>query len=265
MDLRSKYGCRALVAGASEGIGAAFATFLAARGIDLVLVARRQEPLNALADTISSQYGVSARSIICDLSDEDAPQHILSAMNGEEVDIMIYNAALSVIGRFTGSPYADHDRAAAVNMITPMTLTHTFGREMLSRGRGAVILMSSMAGLQGSGYLATYAATKAFNLILAESLWYEWRGTGVDIIACCAGATSTPGYFRSAPAKTGIFAPRVLLPEEVPAECFRRLGKRPSFITGQGNRMASFFMHRVLPRKTAVTIMGNNTRKMYRL
>ncbi len=77
------------------------------------------------------------------------------------------------------------------------------------------------------------------------------------------GATSTPGYINSRPAKTSLFSPAVLSPEQVAVECFRRLGKQPSFITGRGNRIASFFMHRIIPLKTAVNIMGDTTRKMY--
>jgi short-subunit dehydrogenase len=265
MDLRSKYGGRALVAGASEGIGAAYASFLARHGIDLVLVARRPEPLRELAGTLSAKYGVSVQCIELDLSQNDAAQKLTEALGDNQVDILVYNAALSVIGQFTEKPPEVHDRAAVVNMVTPMELVHAFGKAMLSRGRGAIVLMTSMAGLQGSAYLAMYASTKAFNLILAESLWSEWQGTGVDIIACCAGAISTPGYIRSSPEKAGIFAPRVLRPEEVPVECFRWLGRKPSFITGRGNRMASFLMQRMLPRRVAIRIMGSNTKKMYRL
>lgn len=265
MDLRSKYGSRALVAGASEGIGAAYARFLAMHGIDLVLVARRQEPLMELAGNLIAEYKVSVRCIELDLSYDDAAQRLTEALGGDQVDIFVYNAALSVIGPFTGSPADVHGRAAAVNMLTPVNLVYSLGKAMLAKGRGAVVLMTSMAGLQGSGFLAMYAATKAFSLVLAESLWYEWQGSGVDIIACCAGATSTPGYIRSAPAKTGMLAPRVLKPEEVVAECFEELGRRPSFITGRSNRMASFFMQRIMPRRAAIRIMGNNTRKMYSL
>jgi short-subunit dehydrogenase len=125
--------------------------------------------------------------------------------------------------------------------------------------------MTSMAGLQGSGYLSVYAATKAFNRILAESLWYEWKNSGVDVIACCAGSTATPGFKNTHPEKTGFFTPRVLDPEEIPHECFKKLGKQPSYITGRGNRLASFIMQKILPRKMAVNIMGDTTRKMYRL
>ena len=136
---------------------------------------------------------------------------------------------------------------------------------MVAKGKGAIVLMTSLAGFQGSGYLSVYAATKAFNRILAESLWYEWKNSGVDIIACCAGATATPGYVHSQPEKTGSFTPRVLHAEEVPQECFRKLGKQPSCIAGRGNRIASFIMQNVMSRKMAVTIMGDTTRKMYKL
>jgi hypothetical protein len=154
---------------------------------------------------------------------------------------------------------------AQVNMMTPLNMIHAFGEKMVEKGKGAIILMSSLAGFQGSGYLSVYAATKAFNRILAESLWYEWKNSGVDVIACCAGATATPGYKNSNPEKTGFFTPRVLAPEEVAAKCFKKLGKKPSFITGRGNRIASFIMQKIIPRKMAITIMGDTTRKMYRL
>ncbi|MEE4215353.1 MAG: SDR family NAD(P)-dependent oxidoreductase [Bacteroidales bacterium] len=265
MNLKGKYGHKALIAGASEGIGAAYAEYLAAEGFSLYLVARRKDPLQKLAGMLAERYSVTVRQIICDLSDEDAAGQIMSSTAGDEPDIMIYNAALSHIGPFADHPIEGHCRATRVNMITPLRLVHHFGKKMLERQRGAIVLMSSLAGFQGSGYLAGYAAGKAYSRVLAESLWYEWRDKGVDIIACCAGATSTPGYISSAPAKASPFAPGVQLPEEVVSECFRKLGRKPSFITGRGNRIASFFMQRIFPRKMAVRIMGDNTRKMYGL
>jgi len=263
MDLKTKYGDTALIAGASEGIGAAFAELLAAQGFSLILIARRMEPLQTLAGKLAECYKVKSQCVACDLSEEDAAEHIMLSLDGAEPAILVYNAALSHIGPFVDHPLDSHCQAARVNMITPMKLVHVLGGRMLERGRGAVLLMSSMAGLQGSGYLATYAATKAFNRVLAESLWYEWKERGVDIIACCAGATATPGYLNSRPAKAGLFAPAVMQPEAVVTECFRRLGRKPSFIPGRANRAASFFMQRMLPRKRAVLIMGDNTRKIY--
>ena len=265
MNLKERYGRKALIAGASEGIGAAFAEHLAAEGFSLYLVARRKDPLQKLAGMLTERYGVTVRQIICDLSDEGAAGQIMSSTAGDEPDIMIYNAALSHIGPFADHPIEGHCQAARVNMITPLKLVHHFGKKMLERRRGAIVLMSSLAGFQGSGYLAGYAAGKAFNRVLAESLWYEWKDKDVDIMACCAGATSTPGYINSAPDRTSFLAPAVQEPGELVRECFRNLGRKPSFISGRGNRIASFFMQRVLPRKMAVRIMGSNTRKMYGL
>lgn len=265
MNLKQKYGSTALVAGASEGIGAAFATCLAAEGIDLILIARRLSPLQQLADLLGHKYNVNIKCITCDLSEESATQQIVEEVEGLEISFLVYNAALSYIGPFINNSIENHLKAASVNMLTPMSMVRYFGEKMLARGKGAIILMTSMAGLQGSGYLSVYAATKAFNRILAESLWYEWKNKGVDILACCAGATSTPGYKNTNPEKSGFLTPRVLDPGEVARECFKKLGREPSFITGKGNRIASFFMHKIIPGKTAIKIMGDTTRKMYRL
>jgi len=265
MNLRQKYGKTALVAGASEGIGAAFAALLAAEGMDLVLIARRHQPLKELANQLEEKYKVNVECITCDLSDINAGQQIEEAVNGTEISLMVYNAAMSYIGPFIKNSQENHSRMARVNMLTPLNLVYSFGEKMLAKKRGAIILMTSLAGFQGSGYLTVYAASKAFNRVLAESLWYEWKNSGVDIIACCSGAVATPGYKNSFPEKTGFFTPKVLDPNEVPDECFRNLGIRPSFIIGWGNRIASFIMQRILPRKMAINIMGDTTRKMYRL
>jgi short-subunit dehydrogenase len=265
MNLKQKYGNTAMIAGASEGIGAAFATRLAAEGMDLVLIARRLQPLEQLADLLKDKYSINVKCISCDLSAINATQLVEDALNGLEISLLVYNAALSYIGPFLKNPPENHTRAALLNMITPLNMVRAYGEKMSARGKGGVVLMTSLAGFQGSGYLAVYAATKAFNRILAESLWYEWKKSGVDIIACCAGATATPGYKNSHPEKTGFLTPRVLDPEEVADECLRKLGKHPSFITGRGNRIASYIMQKIMPRKMAINIMGDTTRKMYRV
>lgn len=263
MSLISRYGHLALVAGASEGIGAAFSSYLAASGMDLVLIARRQEPLDQLVLRLKSRYPVQIATLCCDLADAGAVEQIKSVVQDKGIHVLVYNAALSYIGPFEKNNPDHHRQIAFANMLTPMSLVQLFGEPMLARGKGAVILMASLAGFQGSGFLAAYAATKAFNRVLAESLWYEWKNRGVDVIACCAGATATDNYLRTNPGAAGFFAPRVLLPEEVVKECMEQLGKRPSFVTGRGNRLASFIMQRLLSRKAAINIMGDTTRKIY--
>jgi len=228
-------------------------------------VARRPGPLEQLAAELKAKYVVNVTCISCDLADAEAPLQLQKAVGDREIDILVYNAALSYIGPFEKNSIEQHNQMAQANMITPMSLLQIFGEPMLKRGKGALVLMASLAGFQGSGFLAGYAATKAFNRVLGESLWYEWKDRGVDVIACCAGATSTPGFLNTRPEKSSFFAPRVQSPDEVVQECFKQLGKQPSFVTGAGNKLASFIMQRLMPRRLAIIIMGDTTRKMYRL
>lgn len=264
MNLKQKYGNTALVAGASEGIGAAYATSLAAEGMNLVLVARRLEPLKLLAEKLEKKYRIEIHCISCDLGNINATQQIAKELNGKEINLLVYNAALPYIGPFITNTPENHAQMAQVNMLTPINMLHYFGGKMLEKGKGAVILMSSLAGFQGSGFLAMYSSTKAFNRILAESLWYEWKNQGVDVLACCASSTVTPNFIKSNPEDAGFFAPKAQQPEAVVIESLRMLGKKPSFIPGTGNKMAAFFMQKLLSRKMAVRIMGDNTKKMYR-
>ncbi|MDA8979581.1 SDR family NAD(P)-dependent oxidoreductase [Chitinophagales bacterium] len=263
MSRIKKYGKTACIAGASEGIGAAFSHYLAKEGYDLIVVARRLEPMIALAKEIESKYQVKVDTLSFDLSAPNAAKDLLAAVEPFDIDVLVYNAGLSYIGAFEKNDLNHHLEIARTNIMTPLELLQTLGAKMLERNRGAVVLMGSLAGLQGSGFLSTYAASKAFDTILAESLWYEWKDRGVDVIACVAGATSSPNFINTKPKKVGLIEPKVQTPEEVVEECFANLGKQPRVITGFANRLASFFMHRVLPRKLAVKIMGDTTRKMY--
>lgn len=261
--LSEKYGPLALIAGASEGIGAAFADRLAAQGMDLVLIARRLPPLEEYAAQLRAQHGVQVQCISCDLSEPDATAQILAQLGTRRPNVLVYNAALNYIGRYEDGDPAHYQRLVQANCATPAVLTHALGAHMVAEGRGAVILMASLAGFQGSGFLAPYAASKAFDRVFAESLWYEWKSRGVDVIACCAGATATPGYNQLKPAKAGLIEPQVQTPEAVVDECLRHLGRRPSHITGRGNRWASFLMQHILPRSVAIRLISDTTRKMY--
>jgi len=262
-SFREKYGDTALIAGASEGIGVAFARALASRGMNLILIARRKELLEKSASEIEREFSVRAFPVACDLAEATVLEKIQTSLGNFDVNMLVYNAAFSPIGPFLKSSEEDLQRTVSVNMITPLKFVRTFGERMVEKKKGAIVLMTSLAGFQGSGFLAMYSATKAFNRMLGESLWYEWKSKGVDVIACCAGATATPGYINSKPKSAGLFAPRVQQPGEVAEECLRKLGKVPSFISGRGNRVASFFMQKIFSRKTAVTIMGDTTRKIY--
>jgi uncharacterized protein len=263
MTFNERYGRTALVAGASEGMGAAYAQALAARGLDLILIARRKEPLEETCRLISEQFGVNVFAVTCDLAAADATEQIVHAIGNRSVDFMVYNAALSYIGPYLTTPLSTHTNIANVNMMTPLSMLYYFGGKMVERRRGGIVLMASLAGLQGAGYLSTYAATKSFNRVLAEGLWYEWKSKGVDVIACCAGATLTPNYINTNPGKASSLEPTPQLPAQVVEECLRKIGTTPSFISGTSNKLVSFLMQHVFSRKKAVEIMGDGLRRMY--
>jgi short-subunit dehydrogenase len=143
-------------------------------------------------------------------------------------------------------------------------LAHAFGGAMAGRGRGGIVLMSSLTAFQGTPLVASYGATKAFNLVLAEGLWGELRERGVDVLACCAGATLTPGYERATPPDSASgFAPKPQRPADVAREALDALGRRPLVITGRGNRIVSFVMRRIFTRRAAVAAIRREMRKRY--
>ena len=262
-EFRERYGPWALVAGASEGLGAAYAEALARRGLDLILVARRGELLQALAARLDAKYAINVRSLPLDLSQPEAAEQIARETQADEVGLLVYNAAFSAVGRFLDHPMEDHLREVDTNVRTPLGLVNTFGQRMLAAGHGGIILMSSLSAFQGSAYISTYSATKAFNIVLAEGLWEEWRRSGVDVLACIAGAIRTPNYLASSPKRSGCIADATLKPESVVAEALAALGHRPTVIPGRLNRLSSFVMRRLLSRQAAIRIMGNVLRGMY--
>jgi uncharacterized protein len=256
---RERYGPWALVAGASAGLGEAFAEALAARGLGLVLLARRGEALEALAGRLRERHGVEVRTRAVDLGTPDLAGAVSEVTAGIEVGLLVYNAAHSVIGPFLERPLPEQLRVLDVNCRGPLLLSHLLGGPMAARGRGGILLMTSIAGSQGGPLLAAYAASKAFNLVLAEGLWAELRERGVDVLACRAGATRTPGYAASAPRAS------VPLMEAGPvvASALAALGHGPSVVPGAVNRLATFAFGRLLPRRAAIRIMGRASRRLY--
>jgi len=258
-----RYGPWALVAGGSEGIGAAFAEELAGMGFHLVLVSHEEEPLNSFAAQLAGRHGVEVNPVVFDLSREDVEQGLAKATEGKNVGLVIYNAALSLIGRFLDTPLPRHLEALAVNCRGPLVAAHVFGERLKARGGGGLVLLSSMAGMQGSPMVAGYAATKAFNRVLAEGLWYEFKQSGVDVLAALPGPTRTPGYLSSKPKKTGLFKAPEMKPEAVAEGALKALGRRPSHVCGLPNQLVTTVTGRFLPRSWAIRLFGSQTTKMY--
>jgi len=262
-DFKKWYGAWAVVAGASQGLGAAYARQLAARGLNLFLIARRTELLETLAVNLTHQFAVQVQTLTLDLSAPEAAEQIDRETAGLDLGLLVYNAALSVVGPLHDHPLAVHLKEINTNVRTPFTLTYRLGQRMLEKGHGGIILMSSLSAFQGSAYISNYSATKAYNLLLAEGLWEEWRPRGVDVLVCVAGAIKTPNFEASGPRQTGRFSDATMEPEGIARAAIAALGRQPFVIPGWSNRLASFVMRHLLPRRVSIRMMGRILHDMY--
>jgi uncharacterized protein len=257
--LVERYGPWALVAGASEGLGAAFATQLAEAGFSLVLVARRAAALETLANDLRQRFGVTVDVQAIDLGDADLEAKMRALADEREIGLLVYNAAYSIIAPFLDTPLAEKQKILDVNTRGPMICAHVFGERMAARGRGGIVLLSSLTAFWGSAWVATYGSTKAFNLSLGEALAHELGERGIDVLVSCAGATSTPNFVQTLAGQKG---PSAMSPEDVARETLEALWKRGAFVPGGFNRFAQFLMTRLMPRKMAVRIMAGQTRSL---
>ena len=235
MTVTSKYGPWGVVAGGSDGVGAAFARGMASRGINVVLAARRVSVLEASADDIRARYGVEVRTVPLDLSAPDALSELAEASADVEVGLFVYNAG----GDDRSAPFLDKDLSTHLelvrrNCVGVLEAAYRFGAPMVARGRGAVVLVTSGAAWVGGATLATYGATKAFDLILAESLWAEWRASGVDVLGLVLGRTDTPSLRRVLDAKGEPYG-ALADPVDVAEEALDHLADGPTWIYGSKN------------------------------
>jgi short-subunit dehydrogenase len=252
---KETYGPYALVAGGSYGLGAAFAEGIARRGLNVVLLARQEDLLRATAARLQEAYGVDVVAIAADVADYESVKERLSELK-VDIGLLVYDAAYAPIGRFDDVTEAQLLQATEVNVRAPLLLTKFLSAPMIERGRGGIVLMSSLAGSQGSPNIAAYAATKSFNAILAEGLWKELKPHGVDVLACLAGAILTPGYQKAESAQP---APGTLEAKDVAEQTLNALGKGPIVIPGAVNKIARFVLTRLLSRRAAIAIMSRNT------
>ena len=260
MSFAETYGPWALVTGAGQGMGAAFASDVAGRGIAVALVDREEGLLAARAQELQG-LGAQTREIVVDLVRPGAADRILEAVADVDVGLLVSNAAMVYVGEFLDQGARAGLDQITVNCSVPLALVHALLPRMVSRGRGGVVLLASGSALRGSPLVAGYAATKAWNLVLAESLWDEVRDAGVDVMAVLPGTTRTPGLLSTNP-QSSMATTNLMEPEEVVRETLDALGTAPSLIAGQANRDSEAFMS-ALDRAEAVRVMGTAMRAMY--
>ncbi|MAG34246.1 MAG: short-chain dehydrogenase [Deltaproteobacteria bacterium] len=258
--IRQRYGRWALVAGASEGLGAAFARSAASRGLDVILVARRATTLAEVATQMRADYAVQTREIVADLGDPNATKRIADATSALEVGMLICNAASEPQGAFLDVPLAAHLEAIDVNCRATLALAHHFGGLMAQRQRGSLVVVTSLGGLCGLPVFASYGASKAFGWNLGEALWAELAERGVDALSYVVGSTRTPNLERSGAPEEHLAA--AVSPEGVAEALFEGLGRGPTRYASADVEAAAEGLFG-LSREEAVRALGKANRDTF--
>ncbi len=260
MTFVESYGPWAVVAGASEGVGAAFAAAVAREGVNVVLLARRQGVLDEVAAAIGAETGVETRSVAVDLAAPSAMETVAAATSGLEVGLLMYCAG----GDPNYQPFLTNPVEVATAMVhrnctVPVQMCHHFAGPMAGRGRGGIIVLSSGAAFVGAPNMVIYGGSKAFDVVFTEALWAELHPQGVDVLSLVLGETDTPALRRIRTERGFVDDPDVPLPgaatiDEVVTDALERLAQGPSWMVGEQLR-AGLQMLGGLPRNEAVDLM----------
>jgi short-subunit dehydrogenase len=254
-EFSERYGPWALIAGGAQGIGEAYSRYAAAQGLNVVVLDISQDALDAFVPAIEREYGVECLGVQVDLARPDLLAAVTVAVGDREIGLLVYNAGLADVGPFykadTGLEY--EQMRIAINITGPFVLSYHFAKPMLARKSGGIVLMSSGAGLQGAPYYAHYSATKAYDIVLAEALYGEFKPYNVDVLACVAGmtlSTAAKGYQHL---DTSLFQTTTELVDETMAA----LGKQCSLIAGEHNRKSREAMNSI-PKEQLIEMMGQH-------
>lgn len=226
-----RYGPWAVIAGGSEGVGAEFAHQLAHAGFNLVLIARKPDPLEQTAETCR-RTGVAVRTLAVDLTSPDALERTVAVTGDVEVGLLIYNAGANTCSEhFLDADLADFQKVIDLNVGTMLAMVQHFGRPMRERRRGGILMVGSMAGYLGSVRHTVYGGVKAFGRIFAESLWLELRDYDVHVLELVLGVTRTPAMERVG-LNFDVPGMRVADPADVAREGLEQLANGPVYVAG---------------------------------
>ena len=254
----TKYGPWALVTGASSGIGEEFARQLAARGLNLILVARRKDRLEALARELERGQSVKVRVIQADLSTPGGIETVKEDTADLEVGLLVNNAGTAAgMGAFTKSDIELEETVVYLNNIAPLKLAHHFAARMSKQGKGGILFTSSTSAFQPTPYLANYAASKAYLLSLGEALNAELKTKGVDVTVLVPGATKTEMATMFDDIDMSKVRMNWMDVKPVVQTALSALGKRSYVVPGGFNKVMHFMAKRVLSSKAMSTVFAN--------
>lgn len=260
--MKDRYGPWALVAGASEGVGSALADALAERGLNVVLLARRESVLAEVAAGIEARHGVLTRSLAIDLTDTDAARQVVDAVADLEIGYLAICAGADPAGeKFLAQPAETAVAMVQRNCVVPLQLIHHFAGAMAARGRGGVVTFSSGAAFVGGARMATYGGTKAFDLVFTEALWAELKPQGVDVLGVVLGETDTPALRRVVHGGTERPVKGATPVSRVVTEILDHLEHGPTRMLGQA-KVGSVVLG-LLPRRTGVQMISKAAAKTF--
>jgi len=248
-----QYGSWALVTGASSGIGAEFARQLAAAGLNLILVARREQALRALQDELTRRHGIEVDLLPLDLAAFDAPAQLLAKAAERDTGLVVSNAGFGLKGAFNQHAGAELDAMLNVNARTPLLLLHGLLPALRRRARAGIILTGSIEGETAFPWSSAYAATKAFVHNLALSLYGELAGSGVDLLLLEPGSTDTEAAGKQGITRENLVG--LMPPSRVVAQALAQLGKKPLLMPGLHNRIVIGLL-RLLPWRWSIALAG---------
>lgn len=249
----------ALITGASGGIGKCFAQKLAAKNTNLIIVARSEDKLNALAQELQQQYKINVEVIVKDLTEASAAREVFDATQakGLTVDLLINNAGFGDYGEFAQTDGDRQIQMIQLNNVVLVDLTHKFLPQMRERGSGSIINVSSIAAFQPIPYLSVYAASKAFVRSFSEALWAENRQYGVRVLVVSPGPTET-NFFEEAnfPPALARNAKSMSTPEEVVDEAMKALENGNAAVV-VGGIVSKFIttLSNIVPRETLLNVL----------
>jgi len=253
-SLIKRYGHWALITGASSGIGFEFAKNLAKQGFNLVLVARRSELLNTQALEFKNLYGIDVRVVAIDLTEPNAVKALYDGVADLDIGLIIPSAGVDEMGDFLIKDYVDLERMIKLNVSVPTELVHVFGSKLSLRKKSGVILVSSLFGYQGIPLFSTYAATKAYILMLGEALNVELRKKGIDVLVLSPGLTDTP-FAHGLEMNLSLLPMFVQKPKSVAMTGLKNLGRGATVVPGLLNKLYAW-ENRFLPRSWPVKLFG---------
>lgn len=244
----------ALVTGPArkQGLGYAFCRRIASEGINLVLVDVMAEELAARAGELERDYGVEVRQVICDLGQPAPYAAIEEAVEDIAVDLLVCNHVYTPTDapKILDMTLAEHNKLLDINGRAYMNLIHRFASAMRERGKGSIVIVSSGAGLTSAPYTAAYSANKAFQIAYGEALWYELKGSGVDVLVMIGGVMPTYEALQDFP-KWLLRDPAQVVDEVLPA-----VGRKHLIVPGLANRVFTFMQTKLSSRRRTVKQLG---------